>query len=39
MNDYGKVVATVFVKRGIGTIKLTEAEFMKAYGTMVQPEE
>lgn len=39
MDNYGKVVAKVCVKRNKQTIWLTEAEFLKVYGTMVKPEE
>lgn len=39
METYGKVVARVGVKRDRQTIWLTEAEFLKVYGTMVKPEE
>jgi hypothetical protein len=39
MDNYGKVVATVGVKRDKKIIWLTEAEFLKVYGTMVKPNE
>lgn len=39
MDNYGKVVAKICVKRNKQTIWLTEAEFLKVYGTMVKPEE
>ena len=39
MSEYGKVTATVLVKRGKDTIRLTEAEFLKVFGTAVKPEE
>lgn len=39
METYGKVIARVCVKRGKEAIWLTEAEFLKVYGTIVKPEE
>ena len=39
MNNCGKVVATVLVKRDKDTIRLSEAEFIKVFGTAVKPEE
>ena len=39
MSDYGKVAATVLVKRDKDMIRLTEAEFIKVFGTAVKPEE
>lgn len=39
MKEYGKVVARVGIKHNRQTIWLTEAEFLKVYGTMVKPEE
>lgn len=39
MGIYGKVTAKVLVKCDKQTISLTEAEFLKVYGTMVQPDE
>lgn len=39
MDNYGKVVAKVGVKRDKKTIWLTEAEFLKVFCTMVKPEE
>ena len=39
MDNYGKVTATVLVKRGKDMIRLTEAEFIKVFGTAVKPEE
>lgn len=39
MVNYGKVVARVCVKRSKQSIWLSEAEFIKVYGTMVKPDE
>ena len=39
MDNNSKVVATVLVKRGKDMIRLTEAEFLKVFGTAVKPEE
>ena len=39
MNNYDKVVATVLVKRDKDMIRLTEAEFIKVFGTAVKPDE
>lgn len=39
MDDYGKVVAKIHIRRGNDAIVLTEAEFIEVYGTMIKPEE
>ena len=39
MDNNSKVVATVLVKRDKDMIRLTEAEFLKVFGTAVKPEE
>lgn len=39
MDNYGKVVARVCVRRGKDAIWLTEAEFIEVYGTMVKEDE
>lgn len=39
MDNDGKVVAKVHVRRGNDAIVLTEAEFIEVYGTMIKPEE
>ena len=39
MEDYGKVVAKIHVRRGNDAIVLTESEFIETYGTMIKPEE
>ena len=39
MDNYGKVVAKVCVRRGNESIWLTEAEFIEVYGTMIKQDE
>ena len=39
MDDYGKVVAKIHIRRGKDAVVLTEAEFIEVYGTMIKPEE
>ena len=39
MNNYGKIMAKIHVRRGNDAIVLTEAEFIEVYGTMIKPEE
>ena len=39
MDNYGKVAAKIFVRRGNDTVLLTEAEFIEVYSTMIKPEE
>ena len=39
MDNCGKVAATVLVKRDKDMIRLTEAEFIKVFGTAVKPDE
>ena len=39
MDNNGKVMAKVHVRRGNDAIVLTEAEFIEVYGTMIKPEE
>ena len=39
MNNYGKVMAKIHIRRGNDAIVLTEAEFIEVYGTMIKPEE
>ena len=39
MDNNGKVMAKIHVRRGNDAIVLTEAEFIEVYGTMIKPEE
>lgn len=39
MDNYGKIVAKIHIRRGNDAIVLTEAEFIEVYGTMIKPEE
>lgn len=39
MDNNGKVVAKIHVRRGKDAVVLTEAEFIEVYGTMIKPEE
>ena len=39
MDNYGKVAAKIYVRRGKGTVFLTEAEFIEVYGTMIKSDE
>lgn len=39
MDNYGKVMAKIHIRRGNDAIVLTEAEFIEVYGTMIKPEE
>lgn len=39
MSDYGKVAAKIYVRRGKDAVVLTEAEFIKVYGTMIKQDE
>lgn len=39
MDNYGKVAAKIYVRRGKDAVVLTEAEFIEVYGTMIKSEE
>ena len=39
MNNDGKVMAKIHVRRGNDAIVLTEAEFIEVYGTMIKQDE
>lgn len=39
MDNYGKVAAKIYVRRGKDAVVLTEAEFIKVYGTMIKQDE
>ena len=39
MDNYGKVAAKIYVRRGNDVVFLTEAEFIEVYGTMIKPDE
>ena len=39
MDNNGKVMAKIHIRRGNDAIVLTEAEFIEVYGTMIKPDE